>query len=120
MLGTFVLSSGYYDAYYAKAQKIRRMIRDKTVEILHDYDFILSPTTPTPAFNIGDNMKDPIVMYLEDIFTVQAALAGVPAISLPLGNNKADLPLGLQLSAQAFNETELLKFSKYFLERSKN
>jgi aspartyl-tRNA(Asn)/glutamyl-tRNA(Gln) amidotransferase subunit A len=119
MLGTFVLSSGYYDAYYAKAQKIRRMIRDKTVEILHDYDFILSPTTPTPAFNIGENMKDPIVMYLEDIFTVQAALAGIPAISLPLGNNAAGLPLALQLSAQTFNETGLLKFSKYFLERSK-
>lgn len=120
MLGTFVLSSGYYDAYYAKAQKIRRLIRDKTLEILHDYDFILSPTTPTPPFNIGENIKDPIVMYLEDIFTVQAALAGIPAISLPLGNNAAGLPLALQLSGKCFDEAGLLAFSKYFLELSKN
>jgi len=120
MLGTFVLSSGYYDAYYAKAQKIRRLIRDKTNEILDSYDFILSPTTPTPAFNIGENMKDPIVMYLEDIFTVQAALAGIPAISLPMGNNSSGLPLALQLTGKSFDEGGLLKFSKYFLELSKN
>ena len=103
-----------------KAQKIRRLIRDKTLEILHDYDFILSPTTPTPPFNIGENIKDPIVMYLEDIFTVQAALAGIPAISLPLGNNAAGLPLALQLSGKCFDEAGLLAFSKYFLELSKN
>lgn len=120
MLGTFVLSSGYYDAYYAKAQKIRRLIQEKTHEILDHYDFILSPTSPTPAFNIGENMQDPIVMYLADIFTVQAALAGIPAISLPLGNNINNLPLALQLSGRSFGETELLKFSKYFLELAKN
>ena len=120
MLGTFVLSSGYYDAYYAKAQKIRRLIQEKTHEILDHYDFILSPTAPTPAFNIGENMQDPIVMYLADIFTVQAALAGIPAISLPLGNNTNNLPLALQLSGRSFGETELLKFSKYFLELAKN
>ncbi len=116
MLGTFVLSSGYYDAYYAKAQKVRRLIKDKTNEILSRFDFILTPTTPTAAFNIGEIVKDPIVMYLEDIFTVQAALAGIPAISLPVGNNAYGLPLGLQLLAPAFAESELFNFSKYFLD----
>lgn len=115
MLGTFVLSSGYYDAYYAKAQKVRRLIKDKTNEILSKYNFILTPTTPTAAFNIGEIVKDPIIMYLEDIFTVQAALAGVPAISLPVGNNAQGLPLGLQLLAPAFSESDLLNFSAYFL-----
>lgn len=116
MLGTFVLSSGYYDAYYAKAQKVRRLIKDKTEEILSNHDFILMPTTPTAAFNIGEMVKDPIVMYLEDIFTVQASLAGIPAISLPVGNNAQNLPLGLQLLAPAFAEEELLTFSDYFLK----
>ncbi len=120
MLGTFVLSSGYYDAYYAKAQKIRRIIQDKTNEILKDYDFILAPTTPTPPFGIAENMKDPIVMYLEDIFTVQASLAGIPAISLPMGNNKNGLPLALQLITKSFGESDLFKFSKYVLELAKN
>ncbi len=120
MLGTFVLSAGYYDAYYAKAQKIRRMIRDKTNQILSEYDFILTPTAPTPAFNIGENMQDPIVMYLADIFTVQASLAGIPAISLPIGNNDNGLPLALQVITKSFGEADLLKFSKYFLELSKN
>jgi len=116
MLGTFVLSSGYYDAYYGKAQKVRRLIKDKTDEILSNYNFILMPTTPTAAFNIGEIVKDPIVMYLEDIFTVQAALAGVPAISLPVGNNAEGLPLGLQVLASAFAEEELFAFSDYFLK----
>ena len=120
MLGTFVLSSGYYDAYYAKAQKIRRLIQEKTNEILKEYDFILLPTTPTPAFGIAENMKDPIVMYLEDIFTVQASLAGIPAISIPLGNNQQGLPLALQLITKAFDESSLLSFSKYVLELTKN
>ncbi|NOW98177.1 Asp-tRNA(Asn)/Glu-tRNA(Gln) amidotransferase subunit GatA [Mucilaginibacter sp. SG564] len=116
MLGTFVLSAGYYDAYYAKAQKVRRLIREKTDEILKEYDFILVPTAPEPAFAIGKEEKDPVVTYLSDIFTVQASLAGVPAISLPVGNNSKGLPLGLQLLAKHFNEQELLNFSKYFLE----
>jgi len=120
MLGTFVLSSGYYNAYYAKAQKVRRLIQTRTKEILNQYDFILAPTTPTPAFNIADHMKDPIVMYLEDIFTVQASLAGVPAISLPVRNNKDGLPLSLQLITKSFDESELLSFSKYVLELAKN
>ncbi len=116
MLGTFVLSAGYYDAYYAKAQKVRRMIREKTDAILKEYDFILVPTAPEPAFPIGRKEKDPVITYLSDIFTVQASLTGVPAISLPAGNNSNGLPLGLQLLTRAFEEQELLNFSKYFLE----
>jgi aspartyl-tRNA(Asn)/glutamyl-tRNA(Gln) amidotransferase subunit A len=115
MLGTFVLSAGYYDAYYAKAQKVRRLIRNKTNEILEDFDFILTPTAPEPAFSLGKVEQDPVVNYLHDIFTVQASLAGLPAISLPAGNNNKGLPLGLQLLSKAFSEQELLNFSEYFL-----
>jgi aspartyl-tRNA(Asn)/glutamyl-tRNA(Gln) amidotransferase subunit A len=116
MLGTFVLSAGYYDAYFAKAQKVRRLIREKTNAILKEYDFILLPTAPEPAFAIGKVEKDPVVTYLSDIFTVQASLTGAPAISLPTGNNSRGLPLGLQLLTRHFEEQELLNFSKYFLE----
>jgi aspartyl-tRNA(Asn)/glutamyl-tRNA(Gln) amidotransferase subunit A len=116
MLGTFVLSAGYYDAYYAKAQKVRRLIREKTEEILKEYDFILTPTAPEPAFPLGKTEKDPVVTYLYDIFTVQASLSGMPAISLPAGNNSNGLPLGLQLLTRQFEEQELLNFSKYVLE----
>lgn len=116
MLGTFVLSAGYYDAYYAKAQKTRRLIREKTLEILKEYDFILTPTAPEPAYNIGIKETDPVVSYLADIFTVQASLAGLPAISVPVGNNNKGLPLGLQLLAGQFEEQELLNFSNYFVK----
>ena len=116
MLGTFVLSAGYYDAYYAKAQKVRRLIREKTESILTEYDFILVPSSPEPASVIGKVEKDPVVGYLADIFTVQASLAGVPAISLPAGNNAEGLPLGLQLLTKHFGEQELLNFAKYFLQ----
>lgn len=116
MLGTFVLSAGYYDAYYAKAQKVRRLIREKTAELLEEFDFILTPTAPEPAFPLGRTEKDPVVMYLYDIFTVQASLAGVPAVSLPVGNDSKGLPIGLQLLTKRFAEQDLLNFSKYFLE----
>jgi aspartyl-tRNA(Asn)/glutamyl-tRNA(Gln) amidotransferase subunit A len=116
MLGSFVLSAGYYDAYYAKAQKVRRLIQQKTNKIFEEYDFILTPTAPEPAYDIGKEVTDPVVSYLADIFTVQASLTGVPAISLPAGNNSKGLPLGLQLLAKHFNEQELLNFSKYFVE----
>ncbi|OKS89527.1 Asp-tRNA(Asn)/Glu-tRNA(Gln) amidotransferase subunit GatA [Mucilaginibacter polytrichastri] len=113
MLGTFILSAGYYDAYYTKAQKMRRLIREKTEEILNKYDFILTPTAPEPAFKIGREEKDPVVSYLADIFTVQASLSGMPAISLPV-KNTTGLPFGLQLVAKRFDEQELLNFSKNF------
>lgn len=112
MLGSFVLSSGYYDAYYTKGLKVRQLIREKTRDILKNFDFILTPTTPNIAFQFGQKSDDPIEMYLEDIFTVQANLAGVPAISLPLGKHSSGMPFGIQLMAADFEEAELLAFSK--------
>ncbi|MAZ36117.1 MAG: Asp-tRNA(Asn)/Glu-tRNA(Gln) amidotransferase GatCAB subunit A [Crocinitomicaceae bacterium] len=112
MLGTFVLSAGYYDAYYSKAQKVRRLIQDKTFEILSEYDFILTPTTPHTAFKIGSHGNDPIAMYLEDIFTVQANLAGVPGVSIPLFTHSNGMPFGLQLIAHKFEEGKLLQFAE--------
>lgn len=116
MTGTFVLSSDHYDAYYTKAQKVRRVIRDRTAELLNKYDFILLPTTPTPAFSLDEKADDPIAMYLADIFTVQAPLAGVPAISIPTGTHSSGLPFGIQLMANSFEEAQLLSFSKYVYE----
>ena len=113
MLGTFVLSAGYHDAYFTKAQKIRRLIKDKTNEMFDEYDFVVSPTTPHTPFEIGKKQTDPTVMYLEDIFTVQANLAGNPAISLPLGKHSNGLPIGLHLMADNFKEADLFAFSKY-------
>jgi aspartyl-tRNA(Asn)/glutamyl-tRNA(Gln) amidotransferase subunit A len=112
MLGTFVLSAGYYDAYYSKAQKVRRLIQDKTFEILSDYDFILTPTTPHTAFKIGAHGNDPVAMYLEDIYTVQANLAGVPGISIPLFTHSNGMPFGMQLVANKFEEGKLLQFAE--------
>ena len=119
MLGTFVLSSGYYDAYYTKAQRVRRLIQDRTNALLKEYDFILMPTTPTTAFEIGVKNEDPTVAFLEDIYTVHANLAGTPAISLPLWESSKNMPIGVQLMAGAFKEVDLLTFSK-FLMRSIN
>ncbi|MCO4293144.1 Asp-tRNA(Asn)/Glu-tRNA(Gln) amidotransferase subunit GatA [Solitalea sp. MAHUQ-68] len=119
MLGTFVLSAGYYDAYYAKAQKVRRMIRDNLNEILAKYDFIILPNAPITAWNLGEKLKDPVVMYLEDIFTVQASLAGLPAISVPVGEHSNNLPIGLQLIGKRFDESGLLSFSKLLLNINK-
>jgi len=113
MLGTFVLSAGYHDAYFTKAQKIRRLIKDKTNEMFDEYDFVVSPTTPHTPFEIGKKQTDPTAMYLEDIFTVQANLAGNPAISLPLGKHSNGLPIGLHLMADNFKEADLFAFSKY-------
>ena len=115
MLGTFVLSAGYYDAYYLKAQKARRIIREKTTEILSNNDFILLPTTPGTACGIGEKTDDPIAMYLEDVYTVQSNLTGLPSISLPLGHHSNGLPFGVQLIGKKFEEAELLAFSKYLM-----
>lgn len=111
MLGTFVLSAGFYDAYYSRGQKVRRLLRDKTLEILNDYDFIITPTTPGTAFEFGKNSADPIKMYLEDIFTVQANITGIPAISIPMGKCKNGLPAGLQIMGRPFQESALFSFS---------
>ena len=115
MLGTFVLSSGYYDAYYSKGQKVRRVIQNKTNEILDKYDFILLPTTPGTAFEFGQKSADPIAMYLEDIFTVQANITGLPAISLPMGKHSNGMPFGVQVIGKNFADAEVFAFSHYLM-----
>lgn len=115
MLGTFVLSSGYYDAYYARGQKVRRIIKEKTEQIFESFDHILLPTTPDVAFKFGANSADPIKMYLEDIFTVQANLAGVPAVSLPLGKTNEGLPFGVQLMSAACQEKKQFEFAQHLM-----
>jgi len=111
MLGTFVLSAGYHDAYYKKAQQVRRLVQNKTEKILMDFDFILSPTTPHTAFDIGNKHTDPTAMYLEDIFTVHANISGNPAINLPLYTHSNGMPFGLQLLSKKFKEKELYSIS---------
>ena len=113
MLGTFVLSAGYYDAYYTKAQKVRRLVANKTQEIFNQFDFILSPTTPTTAFKIGEKSNDPIQMYLADIFTVHANIVGIPAISFPYGTDNEKMPIGLQLMANNKEDAKLLAMVDY-------
>ncbi len=115
LLGTFVLSASYYDAYYTKAQKVRRLIRDQLKKIFTEHDFLIMPTTPTTAFKLGEHSGNPIEMYLADLYSVQANVAGLPAISVPCGNDQLGLPIGLQLMADDFEELKLLQFSKYVM-----
>ena len=117
MLGSFVLSHGYYDAYYSKAQKIRRLIKEETDRLFEKYDFLILPTAPTTAFKFGDH-QDSLSMYLADLFTVQASLCGIPAISIPNGFDNDTMPIGLQIMSKSFSESELLAFSKYILENN--
>ncbi len=111
MLGTFVLSSGYYDAYYLKAQKVRHLIKDEFDKLFSEADLVLTPVTPTTAFEFGSK-KDPLEMYLSDIYTISVNLAGVPAISVPVGKDKNNLPIGLQLIAKHFDEQTLFDGAK--------
>lgn len=118
LLGTYVLSSGYYDAYYNRANAVRRIITEDFVKAFEKVDIIITPTTPAPAFKIGEKVSDPIAMYLEDIFTVTANLTGMPAISIPSGFSRVgdkDLPLGLQMTARHGEEDLLFKIGKSFL-----
>lgn len=115
MLGTYVLSAGYYDAYYRKAQKVRRLIKNDFDEAFKKVDVILTPTTPTTAFKIGEKSNDPLQMYLSDIYTTSANLAGIPGISIPIGFDSSKLPIGLQLLAQQFQESILLNCSSKIL-----
>ena len=115
MLGAFVLSAGYYDAYYGKAQKVRRLIQDRTKKIFEEYDFIMMPAAPGPAWNLGEKADDPVAMYLADIFTVQANMTGIPAICLPLGIHPDGLPVGMQFMADKLQETKLLAFANHVL-----
>ena len=114
MLGNFVLSSGYYDAYFTKAQKVRKLIKEATEQMLKENDILLFPTTPTTAFKIGE-INDPIQMYLQDIFTVHANIVGVPAVSLPMGLHSNNLPFGVQLMSSTFKEDLLYSASQYIL-----
>lgn len=118
MLGSFVLSSGYYDAYYLKALKVRRMIKEEFDKIFQKYNIILSPTAPSTAPKLGESLKDPIQMYLGDIYTVSVNLAGLPAISLPYKKSQNNLPIGIQLIGDCFQEKKLLQ-AAYTLEQTK-
>ena len=111
LIGTYVLSSGYYDAYYLKAQKVRQLIKNDFDKSFNDVDAILTPSTPSSAFKIGDKSDDPVSMYLNDIFTVPINLSGLPAISVPAGYDKNNLPLGLQLIGKPFEEQTILNLS---------
>ncbi|MEO8734095.1 MAG: Asp-tRNA(Asn)/Glu-tRNA(Gln) amidotransferase subunit GatA [Flavobacteriales bacterium] len=116
LLGTFVLSSGYYDAYYAQGMRVRRMIRDNTLRALDLFDVVLTPTCPTTAFPHG-HINDPVAMYLQDIFTVQANLAGLPAISLPVGTHSNGMPFGIQLMSKPFADERLLAIARDLFPR---
>ena len=116
MLGTFVLSAGYYDAYFTQAQKVRQLLNEKTQLIFSDFDFILLPTSPVTAFKTGEKMNDPIAMYLADIYTVMANLVGIPAVSLPLFKHSNGMPFGLQVMANRFDEVSLLQVSQQLMK----
>ena len=119
LLGTFVLSASYYDAYYTKAQKVRRLVRDKLTSLFKEFDFLILPTTPTTAFKIGQT-SDPLEMYLADLFTVPASVAGMPAISIPVDTDSKGLPIGLQVVSDSFTEKKLLAFSQYLMNHAYN
>ena len=115
MLGSFVLSAGYYDAYFTKAQQVRRLLQQQTELIFKDFDIILAPNSPTIAYKTGEKTKDPLAMYMGDIFTVFANLTGIPAISLPLFKHSSNLSFGIQAMAKRFNELSLTRFSQRLL-----
>ncbi|MCF7916220.1 MAG: Asp-tRNA(Asn)/Glu-tRNA(Gln) amidotransferase subunit GatA [Candidatus Omnitrophica bacterium] len=117
-LGTYSLSSGYYDAYYLKALKVRRLIKNDFDRVFKEVDAILTPTTPTAAFKIGQKTEDPLSMYLSDIYTISSNLAGVPAVSLPCGFTKNNLPLGMQLIGKEFDEATLIKLGDAFQQNT--
>ena len=119
MIGTYVLSSGYYDAYYLKAQKVRKLIKNDFDEAYKKVDAILTPSTPSSAFKIGEKTNDPVSMYLNDIFTVPVNLAGLPGISIPAGLDKNNYPLGLQIIGKPFDEQNILNIA-YSMEEKIN
>jgi len=114
MLGTYALSSGYYDAYYLKALKVRNLIRGDFTKAFEKCDCIMMPVSPTTAFKIGEKINDPLQMYLSDIYTIAANLAGIPGISIPCGFDEKELPVGLQIFSPAFTEDKLLRIARMF------
>ncbi|MBU4482546.1 MAG: Asp-tRNA(Asn)/Glu-tRNA(Gln) amidotransferase subunit GatA, partial [Actinobacteria bacterium] len=114
MLGTYALSSGYYDAYYLKAQKIRTLIKEDFDKAFSKYDILITPTSPTPAFKLKEKVDDPLTMYLSDIYTIPINLAGIPAISLNCGYSKNNLPIGLQIIGKHFDEGTILRAAYNF------
>jgi aspartyl-tRNA(Asn)/glutamyl-tRNA(Gln) amidotransferase subunit A len=114
MLGTYALSAGYYDAYYLKAQKVRTLVRRDFELAFADCDVVLTPTTPTTAFRLGEKVDDPLQMYLTDILTIAVNLAGLPGVSLPCGFDPAGLPIGLQIVGQPFNEERVLQVAEAY------
>jgi len=117
MVGTYALSEGYYDAYYLKAQKIRRLIKEDFVNALNEVDVIMGPVAPTTAFNIGSKTNDPVAMYLEDIYTLSVNLAGIPAMSVPAGFVN-DMPVGLQIMGNYFAEAKLLNVAHQYQQHT--
>ena len=118
MLGTYALSAGYYDAYYLKALKVRRLIRDYYHSAVQHVDLVVGSTTPAPAFRLGEKTDDPLSMYLQDLYTVTANLAGVPGISIPCGFSQSGLPLGLQLQAPPMAEDRLLRAAHMYQQQT--
>ncbi len=114
MLGTYVLSHGYYDAYYVKAQKVRALIARDFARAFEQVDAIISPVSPFPAFRIGEKVNDPIQMYLSDIYTITGSLAGLPCMSVPCGNTSEGLPVGLQILCKHFDEAQMLGIASAF------
>jgi len=115
ILGTYILSAGYYDAYYKQAQKLRTLIKQDFVEVFKKVDVLITPSTPTTAFAVGEKTQDPLQMYLSDVFTVGANIAGICGLSLPIGFDKNNLPIGLQLLAEPFAEDKLFTLG-HFIE----
>lgn len=117
MLGNYVLSSGYYDAYYLKALKVRTLVKEDCAKAFEKCDLLISPTSPTTAFKFGEKSKDPLTMYMSDVFTVAANIAGLPAISIPCGKSAKGLPIGVQLMGPAFSEGEIFNAAEYYESR---
>ena len=116
LLGSFVLSAGYFDAYFTKAQQVRRQLVDLTNDLFSKYDILVSPTVPSPAFKLGEHSHSATEMFLADIYTVYANLVGIPAISIPLFKHSNGMPFGLQAMSATFNEIQLLQFSKEMMD----
>jgi aspartyl-tRNA(Asn)/glutamyl-tRNA(Gln) amidotransferase subunit A len=114
VLGTYVLSAGYYDAYYLKGQKVRALIAEDFRKAFEQVDAIVTPTSPVPAFKLGERTNDPLQMYLADIYTVTGSLAGLPGISVPCGKIAGELPVGLQIFGSAFSEAKVLQLAQAF------